>query len=690
MTMKCFAKILFYTVISIYSSLTTAQTIVVDDAKNAKQLVEDILVNSPCVTVSNFIVNGDSFSGSSNSYGYFNNQGGSFPLKEGIVLSTWSSINSVGSFVENRGGGDTAWLGDTDLEQALGISNTKNATAIEFDFKAETDFISFNYIFASNEYQYYFPCQFSDGFAFLIKEKGSSEAYRNIAVLPNSTTIVSSTTIHASIAASIVAGVPIPGCPATNEQYFNGYNNNTSAINYSGQTTVLNAKSSVDIGKTYHIKLVIADHRNNEFDSAIFMEAGSFAPKINLGPDQTICFNDKTILDTGLTNNNYTYEWFKDGGITSIGSTPTLEIDSPGTYSVNVSLAPGCVAVGKVKISYKNPILKTLTQCGDSSGTALFDLTQITSSVNISSDNSIDYFSDLLGTEITNRTAYKSKADTVYARITNTASECLDFVQISLQVLTTSTAIQNLTFCDNDVNQDGIRIFNLKKEVDLKIMPLPSSTSLVEGYYSVLNDAVTKQNKLNNTYTNIPNQTIFVRVENGTDCYGIYQINLNVTTYTNAATDIISDVLIKDFSGNNSVEIKTMGTGPFEYSLEGITFQDNAMFTNIKAGEYTVYVRDNFNCELSKKQIYVLDYPRFFTPNGDGYNDLWKIKNLYLYNKAIITIFDRYGKLLKQLNASSSGWNGTYNEVPLPADDYWFNINLVEKNTIKGHFTLKR
>ena len=690
MTMKCFAKILFCTVIGIYSSLTTAQTIVVDDAKNAKQLVEDILVNSPCVTVSNFTVNGDSFSGSSNSYGYFNNQGGSFPIKEGIVLSTWSSINSVGSFVENRGGGDTAWLGDTDLEQALGISNTKNATAIEFDFKAETDFISFNYIFASNEYQYYFPCQFSDGFAFLIKEKGSSEAYRNIAVLPNSTTIVSSTTIHPSIAASIVAGVPIPGCPAVNEQYFNGYNNNTSAINYSGQTTVLNAKSSVDIGKTYHIKLVIADHRNNEFDSAVFIEAGSFAPKINLGPDQIVCFNEKTILNTGLTNNNYTYEWFKDGGITSIGSTSTLEIDSPGTYSVNVSLAAGCVAVGKVKINYKSPLLKTLTQCGDSSGTALFDLTQITSSANISNNNNIKYFSNLLGAEITNPNAYESTAKTVYARITNTASECLDFVQISLQVLTTSTAIQNLTFCDNDVNQDGIRRFNLKKEVDLKVVPLPSGSSIVEGYYSVLDDAVMKQNKLNNTYTNIPNQTIFVRVENGTDCYGIYQINLNVTTYTNSTTDLISDVIINDFSGNNSVEIKTIGTGPFEYSLDGSTFQDNAMFTDIKAGEYTVYVRDNFKCELSKKQIYVLDYPRFFTPNGDGYNDLWKIKNLYLYNKAIITIFDRYGKLLKQLNASSSGWNGNYNGIPLPADDYWFNINLVEKNTIKGHFTLKR
>ena len=689
MTMKCFAKILFCTVIGIYSSLTTAQTIVVDDAKNAKQLVEDILVNSPCVTVSNFTVNGDSFSGSSNSYGYFNNQGGSFPIKEGIVLSTWSSINSVGSFVENRGGGDTAWLGDTDLEQALGISNTKNATAIEFDFKAETDFISFNYIFASNEYQYYFPCQFSDGFAFLIKEKGSSEAYRNIAVLPNSTTIVSSTTIHPSIAASIVAGVPIPGCSAINEQYFNGYNNSTSAINYSGQTKVLTAQSRVVAGKTYDIKLVIADHKNNEFDSAVFIEAGSFAPKINLGPDQIVCFNEKTILDTGLSNSAYSYEWFKDGAGTSIGSSSTLEVDSAGTYSVNVSLATGCVAVGKVKINYKSPLLKTLTQCGDSSGTALFDLTQITSSANISSDNSIKYYSDLSGPEISNPVVYESSTKTVYARITK-AAECIDFVQISLQVLTTSTAIQNLTFCDNDVNQDGIRRFNLKKEVDLKVVPLPSGSSIVEGYYSVLDDAVMKQNKLNNTYTNIPNQTIFVRVENGTDCYGIYQINLNVTTYTNSTTDLISDVIINDFSENNSVEIKSIGTGPYEYSLDGITFQDNAMFTNIKAGEYTVYVRDNFNCELSTMQIYVLDYPRFFTPNGDGYNDLWKIKNLYLYPKALITIFDRYGKLLKQLNASSSGWNGNYTAILLSDYDYWFNINLVEKNTIEGHFTLKR
>ena len=70
--------------------------------------------------------------------------------------------------------------------------------------------------------------------------------------------------------------------------------------------------------------------------------------------------------------------------------------------------------------------------------------------------------------------------------------------------------------------------------------------------------------------------------------------------------------------------------------------------------------------------------------------DLWKIKNLDVYPKAIITIFDRYGKLLKQLDTSSSGWNGNYNGVPLPADDYWFNINLVEKNVIKGHFSLKR
>ena len=86
----------------------------------------------------------------------------------------------------------------------------------------------------------------------------------------------------------------------------------------------------------------------------------------------------------------------------------------------------------------------------------------------------------------------------------------------------------------------------------------------------------------------------------------------------------------------------------------------------------------------------MLDYPRFFTPNNDGYNDTWKIKNLEQLPKSTITIFDRYGKTLKQLNTASNGWNGTFNGKELPADDYWFTINFDEGKTIRGHFSLKR
>jgi gliding motility-associated-like protein len=59
----------------------------------------------------------------------------------------------------------------------------------------------------------------------------------------------------------------------------------------------------------------------------------------------------------------------------------------------------------------------------------------------------------------------------------------------------------------------------------------------------------------------------------------------------------------------------------------------------------------------------------------------------------LISIFDRYGKLLIQLNESSFGWDGTFNGVPLPATDYWFTIDFEEnsvKKSFKSHFSLLR
>ena len=109
-------------------------------------------------------------------------------------------------------------------------------------------------------------------------------------------------------------------------------------------------------------------------------------------------------------------------------------------------------------------------------------------------------------------------------------------------------------------------------------------------------------------------------------------------------------------------------------------------------GEYTVFVKDKKGCGTVSKSFYILDYPKYFTPNGDGTNDFWFIKNLNKRNlqNSTIEIFDRYGKFIIQLNSRNLVWDGTLNGYALPSSDYWFTIQLTDGKTIKGHFTLKR
>lgn len=155
---------------------------------------------------------------------------------------------------------------------------------------------------------------------------------------------------------------------------------------------------------------------------------------------------------------------------------------------------------------------------------------------------------------------------------------------------------------------------------------------------------------------------------------------------------IITDAVIKDFSGtDNSVLIQYTGVGNYEFSLDGTFFQDDPLFTSVNPGIYNAITRDKNGCGISNSfLLYVVDYPRFFTPNGDGYNDLWAIKNLDQLPNYKIFIFDRYGKLLKQMNQNNTGWNGQFNGQQLPSDDYWFNLLFDNGKTVKGHFSLKR
>lgn len=150
----------------------------------------------------------------------------------------------------------------------------------------------------------------------------------------------------------------------------------------------------------------------------------------------------------------------------------------------------------------------------------------------------------------------------------------------------------------------------------------------------------------------------------------------------------IKTVTVKE----TTVTIEVTNTAPyFEYSLDNISYQSSNLFTDVPAGIQTAYVRDTSFCNSDQEQFIVIDPPKFFTPNNDGFNDAWYVKDFETFPEARITIFDQYGKLLIELSPSKLSWDGSFNLKPLPSSDYWYILKLDDSGVEKrGHFSLKR
>lgn len=158
---------------------------------------------------------------------------------------------------------------------------------------------------------------------------------------------------------------------------------------------------------------------------------------------------------------------------------------------------------------------------------------------------------------------------------------------------------------------------------------------------------------------------------------------------SNKAT--INTIETKDWTDNdNMITVFATGIGEYEYSIDGYNYQTSNQFTGLISGKYTILVRDKNGCGTATDEVYLLMFPRFFTPNGDGFNDTWKIKFSDIEEGLIVKIFDRYGKLIKTLASNTSEWNGTFNGAELPASDYWFVVTRANGIEYKGHFGLKR
>ena len=164
-----------------------------------------------------------------------------------------------------------------------------------------------------------------------------------------------------------------------------------------------------------------------------------------------------------------------------------------------------------------------------------------------------------------------------------------------------------------------------------------------------------------------------------------------ISTLTITATN-----LSEDFDANQIISVSaTGGSGTYEYQLDGGVWQSNATFEYvIGCQEHTVAVRDALGCStIPEARVMIMEFPKFFTPNGDGYNDTWNIKCLRGDPSALISIFDRFGKLLFQFKPSQNAWNGVFNGAMLPATDYWFVVNYLKSNSVqtefRSHFSLR-
>ena len=182
------------------------------------------------------------------------------------------------------------------------------------------------------------------------------------------------------------------------------------------------------------------------------------------------------------------------------------------------------------------------------------------------------------------------------------------------------------------------------------------------------------------------------RSQSGGSC--IVQRTVAVITSTPPSID---EVLIEDLQVANRVTVTTYANGNFEYALDDGPFQASPVFTEVTAGSHQLYMRDSLGCGTVSETITVVGYKAFFTPNADGNNDFWKVEGLETLSNPVVHIFDRYGKLLKQLSPADPGWDGTFKGSPLPASDYWFRLDYtnqtgerVEAKFLNAHFSLKR
>src|SRR5690606_24560636 len=312
----------------------------------------------------------------------------------------------------------------------------------------------------------------------------------------------------------------------------------------------------------------------------------------------------------------------------------------------------------------------------------------------------VDAISDI--NPITNTTSYQNTSSPfsqdLYVRVTNTDTQSCEglgqYVSLSVSQQPEFEVESPQYICLNDLPKT-LTVLNPQDDYDYVWYRNGNDQTGVVGL-EIIAEVYSP-----GTYTVVASNS------DGTECSTAMEIEVlasSIATITNVTTDIAVP--------NGTLTISFEGySDDYEYNIDFLPFEDTnitqlsgsqgevytyeSFIENPMGGYQIIRVRDRHGCGVAIEEVCVLGFAKFFTPNGDGNNDRWQIYGMEeaeCARDAIVSIFDRYGKLLKQFSSGDEGWNGTFNGRPVPATDYWFTVQFQDENfdLYKGHFSLKR
>ncbi|MEQ3662115.1 MAG: T9SS type B sorting domain-containing protein [Flavobacterium sp.] len=428
-------------------------------------------------------------------------------------------------------------------------------------------------------------------------------------------------------------------------------------------------------GMTYYASQTINDCESNRVPVTITIQ-NTAVPTGN--GNQSFCSTANATLSTIVINGSNIIWYDAAIGGTILTSSTLLANNTTyfATQTVNNCESPTRLAITISLINTLNATNYSESICDDlNNGFETINLTNYNSNLIASTGNVFSYYTSLNGAEnqisseeILNASNYNLTVGNhiIYVRI-DSPNTCHQVVELNLTLFSKPIL---------DIND---------------VMPICEGASITISAGNGFDDYLWSTNETSPTITVFQpgNYSVTVSENHGS----LVCSTIKNFTVVNSNIGTISEIITSDWSTNEntiSVLLSTTSNGDYEYSLNGIDYQDSPNFTNLENGEYTVYVRDKNGCGITLEEVYLLMYPKYFTPNGDGYNDLWKIKFSENEPNLIIKIFDRYGKLIKQLGSNSTGWDGTYLGQKAASSDYWFLVIRENGKEHRGHFSLIR